>query len=124
MSPTGTQEKYRSPSLATVLHRANMRIALIAMALVGVSIFLAGLIALRAYTIENLGLSARNIAYTVEAAVVFNDREAASEALSSMTASHRFAAVLTYLTGMAMSCPTGRKPHREAGQVWKDCWRI
>lgn len=96
MSPTGTQEKYRSPSLATVLHRANMRIALIAMALVGVSIFLAGLIALRAYTIENLGLSARNIAYTVEAAVVFNDREAASEALSSMTASHRFAAVYVF----------------------------
>lgn len=72
------------PALATVLHNANLRTALVALALASISIVIVGLVSLRIYMIDNLGLSARNIAYTVEAAVVFNDREAANETLRQM----------------------------------------
>jgi len=88
MSPTDPQSGSPRPTLIALLHSANMRIAMVALAMLGFSIVVVGLIALRAYMIDNLGLSARNIAYTAEAAVVFNDSEAASEVLSLMAANH------------------------------------
>jgi len=77
--------------LGLVLHRGNMRMALIALSLAGVSIFFVGLIALRAYMLDNLILSARTVAYGVEAAVVFNDREAVMESMKQMIASRPIA---------------------------------
>lgn len=91
MNPTDSRPAPLRPALAVVLHNANMRVAMVALAMVSVSIVVVGLIALRAYMIANLGLSARNIAYTVEAAVIFNDKEAASEALALMAANHLIA---------------------------------
>ena len=81
-----------APALAAVLHAANMRVALIAMLLVGASIFVVGLVVLRVYMVDNLNLSARAVAYAVEAAVVFDDREAAGEALSLMIENRPIAA--------------------------------
>ena len=77
--------------LGLVLHRGNMRMALIALGLAGVSIFFVGLIALRAYMLDNLILSAKTVAYGVEAAVVFNDREAVMESMKQMIASRPIA---------------------------------
>lgn len=77
----------RLPTLADVLHVTNMRLALIAVLLVGASLFVLGLIALRFYMLDNLALSARSVAYAVEAPVVFGDRDAALEALEQMTQS-------------------------------------
>lgn len=88
MSAPDFQNNTLRPALATVLHNANLRTALVALALASVSIVIVGLVSLRIYMIDNLSLSARNIAYTVEAAVVFNDSEAANETLRQMAGNH------------------------------------
>jgi len=88
MSATDSPGSATRPLLATVLHNANLRIALVALVLASVSMVIVGLATLRVYMIDNLDLSARNVAYTVEAAVVFNDREAANETLRQMAGNH------------------------------------
>jgi len=70
------------PSLLQVLQRVQMRVAFVAVLLVGASIFSVGLLALRLHIVDNLGLVARAVAYTVEPAVVFRDRGAAAESLT------------------------------------------
>jgi len=72
--------------MVSVLHAANMQVALVAMILIGASMLIVGVLILRVYMADNLKLSAQAISYAVEAAVVFNDQEAASEALSLMSA--------------------------------------
>jgi len=67
--------------LESVLHRAHFKVALIAVALAALSLTVVGLLALRAYSSHNLLLLARSISYTVEAAVVFKDAEAALESV-------------------------------------------
>ncbi|MCL2658271.1 MAG: diguanylate cyclase [Betaproteobacteria bacterium] len=81
-----TNEPAQVPTLENVLHRANLRVVLTAVLLAGVSLFALSTIALRFYMLDNLALSARSVAYAVEAAVVFGDREAAAEALEQMVA--------------------------------------
>ena len=71
-----------APTLQQVLQRVQMRVAVIAVLLVGASISVVGLLALRLSMIDNLGLVARAISYTVEAAVVFRDRGAAAETVA------------------------------------------
>ncbi|BFO56168.1 diguanylate cyclase domain-containing protein [Acidovorax sacchari] len=73
-------------TLRAVVHRAHLSMALLAVALAGVLLLVAGLVALRVYAMNNLQLVARSLAYTVEAAVVFGDREDASETLRRMVA--------------------------------------
>ena len=73
-------------SLRGVVHRAHLGMALVAMALAG-SLLLAGLFALRAHIGSNLELTARAVAYTVEAALVFRDAEDAQQTLARMLAS-------------------------------------
>lgn len=70
------------PSLRSVIGRGHLILALVAVTLASVSLTLLGVLALRVYAEHNLHLIARSITYTVEAAVVFNDRAAATEALS------------------------------------------
>ncbi len=69
------------PTLNSVLRRAHLKVALAAVVLAGLSLTLVGLLALRAYSAHNLLLIGRSISYTVEAAVVFRDAEAAVESL-------------------------------------------
>ncbi|MEB6334850.1 diguanylate cyclase domain-containing protein [Serratia rhizosphaerae] len=69
------------PTLGKVLQRMNLSLALIAVGTAGIFLTLVALLALRAYANHNLHLIARSISYTVEAAVVFDDRSAAREAL-------------------------------------------
>jgi diguanylate cyclase (GGDEF)-like protein len=59
--------------------------ALVAMVLAG-SLLLAGLFALRAHIGSNLELTARSVAYSVEAALVFRDAEDAQQTLARMLA--------------------------------------
>ena len=74
-------------SLHEVVHRAHLKMALIAVLLAALMLVLAGLLVLRAYMVSNLHLVARSLAYTVEAAVVFGDRPEASTILQRMVAS-------------------------------------
>ena len=69
------------PRLSSLLKRAHLHTILIAVSLVGVSLTTAGLITMRAVAEHNLQVLARALSYTVEAAVVFNDGQAAREAL-------------------------------------------
>ena len=69
-------------SLLQTLRRAHVRVASISMAAVGLTLLLAAVLALRTYADNHLALVARSIAYSVEAAVVFNDRVAMMEQLA------------------------------------------
>ncbi|AZF33923.1 Inner membrane protein YfiN [Pseudomonas sp. R4-35-07] len=70
------------PTLGSVIGRGHLILALVAVTLASVSLTLLGVLALRVYAEHNLHLIARSINYTVEAAVVFDDSAAATEALS------------------------------------------
>jgi diguanylate cyclase (GGDEF)-like protein len=72
--------------LRDVVHRAHLGMALVAMALAGSLLLLAGLFALRVHIGSNLELTARSVAYTVEAALVFRDAEDAQQTLARMLA--------------------------------------
>ncbi|WHT76806.1 diguanylate cyclase domain-containing protein [Pseudomonas rhodesiae] len=79
------------PSLRSVIGRGHLFLALVAVTLASVSLTLLGVLALRVYAEHNLHLIARSITYTVEAAVVFNDRAAATEALSLIASTEEVA---------------------------------
>ena len=70
------------PTLGSVIGRGHLIVALVGVAMASVSLTLLGVLALRVYADHNLHLIARSINYTVEAAVVFNDKAAATEALA------------------------------------------
>ncbi len=91
MSPDFVKQVIRRQTLSAVLQRAHFRVAMIAVLLAGLSVFVVGLVILRVYMIDNLGLSARAIAYTVEAALVFEDRDAAGESLALIAADNPIA---------------------------------
>ena len=79
------------PTLRSVIARGHMILALVAVTLASVSLTLLGVLALRVYAEHNLHLIARSINYTVEAAVVFNDSAAATEALSLIASTEEVA---------------------------------
>jgi len=85
-----SQSHVKQP-LRAVLQGVHIRVAMIAVLLAGLSVFVVGLATLRVYMIDNLGLSARAIAYTVEAALVFESRDAAGESLALMAADNPIA---------------------------------
>lgn len=81
--PEPARRAWQETLRATVL-RAHLSMALLAVALAGMLLVLAGLVALRFYVDSNLQLVARSLAYTVEAAVVFDDRTEAESTLRRM----------------------------------------
>lgn len=74
-----------STSLNRLLGRFHFGITLIAVAISGLTVFLAGIAALRGYAESNLELASRLGAYSVEPALVFNDPVAAREAIVPLT---------------------------------------
>ena len=81
----------KRPTLGSVLGRGHLTVALLAVAMASVSLTLLGVLALRVYADHNLHLIARSISYTVEAAVVFNDKAAATEALAMIASTEEVA---------------------------------
>ncbi|KAI2685538.1 MULTISPECIES: diguanylate cyclase [unclassified Pseudomonas] len=79
------------PTLRSVIGRGHLVVALVALAMASVSLTLLGVLALRVYADHNLHLIARSINYTVEAAVVFNDKAAATEALALIASTEEVA---------------------------------
>ncbi|AZF39310.1 Inner membrane protein YfiN [Pseudomonas sp. R1-43-08] len=79
------------PTLGSVIGRGHLILALVAVTLASVSLTLLGVLALRVYAEHNLHLIARSINYTVEAAVVFDDSAAATEALSLIASTEEVA---------------------------------
>jgi len=62
-----------------------MMISLTAVCMAGLFLTITALLALRLYADHNLKLVARAISYTTEAAVVFDDKDAAKDALETIT---------------------------------------
>lgn len=79
------------PTLGSVIGRGHLIVALVAITMASVSLTLLGLLALRVYADHNLHLIARSINYTVEAAVVFDDSAAATEALALIASTEEVA---------------------------------
>ena len=79
------------PTLRSVIGRGHLIVALVGVAMASISLTLLGVLALRVYADHNLHLIARSINYTVEAAVVFNDKSAASEALALIASTEEVA---------------------------------
>ncbi|MCK9799203.1 diguanylate cyclase [Pseudomonas sp. MAFF 302030] len=84
------KSKNRS-TLRSVIGRGHLIVALLAILMASLSLTLLGVLALRVYADHNLHLIARSINYTVEAAVVFNDRAAATEALALIASTEEVA---------------------------------
>lgn len=117
----------RPSSLRDVVRRAHLGMALMAMALAGSLLLLAGLVALRAHLESNLQLVARSVAYTVEAAVVFKDTEEAGQTLARMLAREGVArAVVRDAGGAVFAQWQGAEPGLRArtGRRWRGwrCW--
>ncbi|MGU5593715.1 diguanylate cyclase domain-containing protein [Aeromonas sanarellii] len=72
-------------TLRQSLGRTHMMISLTAVFMAGLFLTVTALLALRLYADHNLKLVARAISYTAEAAVVFDDEEAARDALEAIT---------------------------------------
>ncbi|WP_323957805.1 diguanylate cyclase domain-containing protein [Aeromonas caviae] len=72
-------------TLRQSLGRTHMMISLTAVCMAGLFLTITALLALRLYADHNLELVARAINYTSEAAVVFDDEEAAKDALETIT---------------------------------------
>jgi diguanylate cyclase (GGDEF)-like protein len=79
------------PTLRSVIGRGHLTVALVGVIMASVSLTLLGILALRVYADHNLHLIARSIDYTVEAAVVFNDKVAANEALALIASTEEVA---------------------------------
>jgi diguanylate cyclase (GGDEF)-like protein len=79
------------PTLRSVIGRGHLTGALVGVAMASLSLILLGVLALRLYADHNLHLIARSINYTVEAAVVFNDKAAANKALALIASTEEVA---------------------------------
>lgn len=74
------------PTLRHLLARAHLRLILFAVLLATASLVLSGGLVIRNYAQRNLELVARTVAYTVEPAVVFEDRGAIRDGVISVAA--------------------------------------
>jgi len=90
-----TRQPERLP-LRWAFLRGSLSVALISVAMVGLIMMLVSVWMLRAYSQHNLRLIARSIAYTVEAAVVFNDAQAAEEGLQTIVREEAIAEAVIY----------------------------
>jgi len=71
-------------TIREMLGRVHLRLILFAVLLAAASLTLSGGLVIRSYAQRNLDLVARTVAYTVEPAVVFGDRQAILEGIASV----------------------------------------
>lgn len=69
------------PTLRSALARVNARVTLFAATLLAIAMLVVGFLAARGYAQQQLSISAQAASYTVEAALVFDDRAAIAEAV-------------------------------------------
>ena len=93
---SGLNAPQRRRRRRSVLRRGHLGVALVAVTLASASMTLLGVLALKVYADHNLHLIARSINYTVEAAVVFDDPGAATEALALIASTEAVAEAQVY----------------------------
>jgi diguanylate cyclase (GGDEF)-like protein len=84
------------PTLRQALRRLHLAVTLFAVGLASIVLTVMGLIALRAYADHHQQLIARSLVYTVEAATVFHDRQAAQDVLSVIGAKEDIASAVVF----------------------------
>lgn len=72
-------------TLQAMLRRVHLRVVLMSVLLIGSCSIALEVVILRMYTLNNLQLVAQSIAYTLEAALVFRDHEAANVTLAEIS---------------------------------------
>ena len=82
--PTGPAPQL--PTLRQLLARVHLRLILFAVTLAAASLMVSGVLVIRNYAQQNLNLLAKTVAYTVEPAVVFEDRQAINDGMVSVAA--------------------------------------
>ncbi|MBZ9647309.1 diguanylate cyclase [Sphingobium sp. 3R8] len=75
------------PTLRQVLARGHMRLIFVAVLTAAITLMVTGVLVIRGYADRNLALIARTVAYTVEPALVFEDRDAAQRGIVAVAAS-------------------------------------
>lgn len=75
-----------APSIEKVIARGYLRLVLLAVALCAVALILIGSFLIRGYADQTLSLAARTVSYSVEPALVFDDKAGVEEALHSIGA--------------------------------------
>ena len=81
-----TKDDLPLPTLRDMLARAHLRLIMFAVLLATASLVLSGGLVIRNYAQRNLELVGRTVAYTVEPAVLFGDREAIRQGIVSVAA--------------------------------------
>lgn len=89
--PMKLLRQHSRPTLHSVIGRGHWIVALVAVAMASLSLTLLGVLALRGYADHNLHLIARSISYTVEAAVMSDDKVAVTEALALIASTEEVA---------------------------------
>jgi diguanylate cyclase (GGDEF)-like protein len=84
------------PTLRQALRRLHFAVTVFAVALAGIVLTVMGLIALRTYAEHHQKLIARSVIYTVEAATVFHDRQAARDVLATIGANEDIASAVVF----------------------------
>lgn len=87
----------------------------------GLFLTITALLALRLYADHNLKLVARAISYTAEAAVVFDDKDAAKDALEAITSREDVASASILLPG-GQVLASWRRDITTPGPVWSSIW--
>lgn len=83
---------------------------------------LPGVLALKVYADHNLHLIARSINYTVEAAVVFDDQVAVTEALDMIASTEAVAEAEVYTASTVNCSPIGGARKPACCRRSKCCW--
>lgn len=83
-------------SLRRLLHRSQLINTLLIVGLTGVALMLVGTLSIVRHANQNLSLLGRTLAYNVEAAIVFNDKEAIIESLNYLDKTEELAQVEVY----------------------------
>lgn len=81
------------PTLRSLLSRGHLQLVLLAVVLASLSLMVSGLFALRGYAAQNVALAAETLAYAVEPALVFEDREAAERIVAEIGANENIARI-------------------------------
>jgi diguanylate cyclase (GGDEF)-like protein len=84
------------PTLRQALRRLHFAVTVFAVGLAGIVLTVMGLIALRTYADHHQKLIARSVIYTVEAATVFGDRQAARDVLATIGANEDIASAVVF----------------------------
>lgn len=111
-------------SLRGLLRRGQLRVALVALLVVGLVLTLGAAVMLRLSQLHSLELLGRSIAYSVEAAVVFRDADNARALLTDLVDGERIVSARIVLNDGRVLASHARVEASPIGQQLLDLWSV